>query len=322
MVLTIIALAVGFLLLILGAEWLVRGSSNIAQRFHIPEMLIGLTIVAIGTSMPELMITISSAQKGATDLIIGNAIGSNICNLLLILGVTAVLRPIEIDKDARRIHLPVAFISTIAILMMGIGLLGSQEDTINREDGKNLVMLYGVYFLYPILIELKDIVVSIREERKKKSLEKKKSLSVSVLFIVLGAILLKIGGDLVVDNASKIAAIYGISEQVIGLTIVAIGTALPELITSVIASVKAESGLAVGNLLGSCILNSFLILGTGAIITPLAFSIDFVGNLILLAFTIVLIQIFCHTGKKNVITRYNAGILLVMYVVYMISLFK
>lgn len=272
--------------------------------------------------MPELMITISSAQKGATDLIIGNAIGSNICNLLLILGVTAVLRPIEIDKDVKRVHLPVALISTIAILMMGIGLLGSQEDIINREDGKNLVMLYGIYFLYPILIELKDIIVSIREERKKQQTEKKKSMLLSILYIIVGVVLLKFGGDLVVDNASKIATIYGISEQVIGLTIVAIGTALPELITSVIASVKAEQGLAVGNLLGSCILNSFLILGTGAIITPLAFSIEFVGNLILLAFTIILIQIFCHTGKKNVITRYNAGILLTMYAIYMISLFQ
>lgn len=272
--------------------------------------------------MPELMITISSAQKGATDLIIGNAIGSNICNLLLIMGVTAALRPIEIDKDVRRVHLPVAFFSTIAVLLMGIGVLGSQEDVINREDGKNLVMLYGVYFLYPILIELKDIIVSIREERKKKGEEKHKSMLLSIVYIFLGIMLLKFGGDLVVDKASEIATIYGISEQVIGLTIVAIGTALPELITSVIASAKAEQGLAVGNLLGSCILNSFLILGTGAIITPLEFSIDFVGNLILLAGTIVLILLFCYTGKKNTITRYNAGILLTMYVLYMISLFK
>lgn len=272
--------------------------------------------------MPELMITISSAKKGATDLIIGNAIGSNICNLLLILGVTAVLRPIDIDKDIKRIHLPVAFISTIAILMMGIGILGSQEDVINREDGKNLVMLYGIYFLYPILIELKDIIVSIREERKKKGKEKKKNILLAMVYIIIGVVLLKFGGDLVVDNASKIAVIYGISEQVIGLTIVAIGTALPELITSVIASVKAEQGLAVGNLLGSCILNSFLILGTGAMITPLAFSIEFVGNLILLAFTIILILLFCYVGKKNTITRYNAGILIIMYVLYMISLFK
>ena len=224
--------------------------------------------------MPELVITISSAGKGATDLIIGNAIGSNICNLLLILGVTAILRTIEIDKETRRIHLPVALISNITILFMGLGFLGSKSNVISREDGRILIILYSLYFLYPI----------------------------------------------VVDEASKIAAIYGISERVIGLTIVAIGTALPELITSIIASVKGEQGLALGNLIGSCILNSFLILGVGAIITPLIFTMEFVKSLILLIASIVLIMMFSYIGKRNTITRYNAGILLIIYVIYMFNL--
>lgn len=321
MVLTIIIMIIGFLLLVLGADMLVKGSSNIAKRFHIPEMLIGLTIVALGTSMPELVITISSAQKGATDLIIGNAIGSNICNLLLILGVTAILRTIEIDKDTRRVHLPVALISNLIILGMGLGLLGSKPDIITRDDGKILVLLYGIYFLYPILVELKDIVISIKKERKNKT-GKKSSFILSILAIVIGAVLLKYGGDIVVDGASKIATIYGISERVIGLTIVAIGTALPELITSVIASVKDEQGLAVGNLIGSCILNSFLILGTGAIITPLSFSVEFIRNIVLLLVSILLIMIFCHVGKKNTITRYDAGVLLIIYVIYMMNLLR
>ena len=157
MLLTISWIIVGFILLIFGADLLVRGSSNIAKRFHIPEMLIGLTIVALGTSMPELMKTITSAQKGATDLILGNAIGSNLCNLLLILGVTAMLRPIELDKDVKTIHLPVAYISTIAILVMGLGLFGSDPGTINKQDGRILIILYFIYFLYPIIIEVKDI---------------------------------------------------------------------------------------------------------------------------------------------------------------------
>ena len=163
--------------------------------------------------MPELVITISSAGKGATDLIIGNAIGSNICNLLLILGVTAMLRTIEIDKDTRRVHLPVALLSNIAILFMGLGFLGSKSNVISREDGRILIIFYSLYFLYPILVELKDIIISIKEERKNKT-EKRSSFILSILTIIIGAILLKYGGDIVVEEASKIAAIYGISERV------------------------------------------------------------------------------------------------------------
>lgn len=317
---TIALIIIGFLLLVFGADLLVRGSSNIAKRFNIPEMLIGLTIVAIGTSMPELMITITSASKGATDLIIGNAIGSNLCNLLLILGITAMLRPIELDKDVKTVHLPVAYVSTLAILAMGLGMWGSDRGIINKTDGKILVVLYFIYFLYPIILEIIDIWKSGRLG-KNDSQEKKNNVLISILFIIIGAVLLKFGGDLVVDEATELALIFGLSEGVIGLTIVAIGTALPEMITSVIAVIKAEGGLAVGNLVGSCILNSFLILGTGAIITPLPFSSEFNGNLILLAASILYIWICCFIGKKNTITRYKASILLLAYIYYMWNLF-
>ena len=321
MILTIIFMIIGFLLLVLGADLLVRGSSNIAQRFHIPEMLIGLTIVAVGTSMPELMITISSAQKGSTDLILGNAIGSNIFNLLLILGITATLRPVVIDKDTKRVHLPVALISSLTILFIGLKTLNSGNGFITRKEGLILVIVYGIYFLYPILIELKDIILSITDEKKK---HKKPTTSVvlSLIHIIIGVVLLKYGGDLVVDEATEIANIYGISERIIGLTIVAIGTALPELITSIIATIKAEQDLAVGNLLGSCIINSFLILGTGAMITPLPFSIENVYDLVILSDVIGLIMLFYFIGKKNTITRYKAGMLLVLYVFYMMYILK
>lgn len=321
MLITILLIIIGFLLLIVGADLLVRGSSNIAKRFHIPEMIIGLTIVALGTSMPELMITISSANKGATDLIIGNAIGSNLCNLLFILGMTAMLRPIKLEKDVKIIHLPVAYISTLAILSMGLGLWGSDKGVINRKDGNILVILYFIYFLYPIFIEIKDILKTGKEN--KRNHEKPKiNILLSLVFIMIGVVLLKFGGDIVVDEASELALLFGLSERVIGLTIVAIGTALPEMVTSVIAVIKEEGGLAVGNLVGSCILNSFLILGTGAIITPLAFSNEFNANLILLAISIIYIWISCFIGKKDTITRYKAGVLLAMFVYYMWSLFR
>jgi len=314
----ILLIIVGFALLMMGADLLVKGSSNIAKRFHIPEMIIGVTIVALGTSMPELMITISSANKGASDLIIGNAIGSNLCNLLLILGLTAVLRPVKLERDVKILHLPVAYISTLAIFAMGSGLFGSKLGIIDSRDGKILVGLYFLYFLYPIFIEIKDIW----KNRKERMNETHIKVLPSLIYIIMGAILLKIGGDITVDEASVLAEIFGISQRIIGLTIIAIGTALPELITSIIAVVKDDEGLAVGNLIGSCILNSFLILGTGAIITPLTFSIEFVENIILLLITILFIWISCLVGKKDTITRYKAGVLLIMYVIYMVQLFK
>ena len=309
---------IGFFLLVLGADLLVKGSSNIAKKFHIPEMLIGLTIVALGTSMPELIITISSTQQNATDLIIGNAIGSNLCNLLLIMGLVAILRPIKIDKETKLIHLPVSLLSTIAVL--GVGILGSPASMISKGDGIFLVILYFLYFLYPIIVELKDIITSIKENKKKHV--KTKNILSSILFVILGVVSLKYGGDLVVNEAIGIAIKYGISERVLGLTIVAIGTALPELITSIIAVIKKEDNLAVGNLIGSCILNSFLILGTGAIIQPLSFSTEFINNLILLAFTTMLILGYCFIGKKDTITRPKALILLIIFSGYIINLFR
>lgn len=320
MLISISLIVVGFFLLIFGADLLVRGSSNIAKRFHIPEMMIGLTIVAIGTSMPELFITISSAQKEATDLIIGNAIGSNLCNLLLILGIAASLRPIKLEADVKIVHLPVAYLSTVAILALGLGMWGSENGVINRSDGKLLIIVYLIYFMYPIITEIIDIWKTDEEEKLKHE-KPKISVLLSLVFIIIGAILLKYGGDLVVDEATELATIFGISERVIGLTIVAIGTALPELITSVIAVVKEEGGLAVGNLVGSCILNSFLIVGVGAVITPLEFSREFIASLVLLAAVILYIWISCFCGKKDTITRYKAGVLLITYVIYMWRLF-
>lgn len=317
---TILLIVLGFALLISGADVLVRGSSNLAKRFHIPEMIIGLTIVALGTSMPELMITITSAGKGATDLIIGNAIGSNLCNLLLILGITAILRPIKLEDEVKIVHLPVAYVSTLAILAMGLGLFGSERGVINKEDGRILIILYFIYFFYPIFIEITDVLKNGRKN-KEGSDGHKISVILSLLYIVVGVVLLKFGGDLVVEEASELALIFGLSERVIGLTIVAIGTALPELITAVIAVAKEEGGLAIGNLVGSCILNSFLILGTGALITPLSFSSGFNENLMLLAGAILFIWISCFVGKKNTITRYKAGVLLAMFVFYMWRLF-
>ena len=315
----IIMIVLGFGLLVVGADFLVKGASNIAKKFHIPEMLIGLTIVALGTSMPELIITINSATSGANDLIIGNAIGSNLCNLLLILGLMCVIRPVEIDKEAVKVHIPMAFISAVTILCLSLGIF-STPNVIDRRDGIILTIMFVLYFSYPIFAEIKDVKKAYKENLKSDKFKDIK-ISLSILFIVLGIVLLKYGGDFVVDYATNIAMELNVPESVIGLTIIAIGTAIPELVTSIVAVIKKDTDLAVGNLVGSCVLNLFLILGVGAIITPLNFSQDFNNNLIYLIISTFVIWCFNFVGKKHILTREKGVILLLMFGFYIVRLF-
>lgn len=320
MFINILMVILGFVLLVIGADLLVRGASNIATKFRIPEMLIGLTIVALGTSAPELIITITSAQAGATDLIIGNAIGSNLCNILFILGLMALIRPLVIDNEAKKIHIPIALFAAIVILIMELSSLSSSSAFIDRIDGILLLILFAVYFTYPIFTEIKDIAKSYKEDKISEN-SKKINVFLSIIFIVIGVVLLKYGGDFVVDNAALIAEHFNISERVIGLTIVAIGTAMPELITSIIAVIRKDTDLAVGNLVGSCVLNLFLILGVGAVITPLEFSSKFNQNLILLCISTFILWMFNFIGKKNTITRFKGFVLLLIFSLYMVGLF-
>lgn len=316
---SIFMIVLGFGLLVLGADFLVRGSSNIAKKFHIPEMLIGLTIVALGTSAPELIITISSATSGANDLILGNAIGSNLCNSLLILGLMCVIRPIEIEKEAVKIHIPMAFISAVIILCLSLGIF-STPNLLDRYDGIILIILFILYFSYPIFTEIKDIKKAYKENINSNKFKGIK-ISLSILFVILGIVLLKYGGDFVVNYATNIAMELNVSESVIGLTIIAIGTAMPELVTSIVAVIKKDTDLAVGNLVGSCVLNLFLILGVGAIITPLNFSQDFNNNLIYLIISTFVIWCFNFVGKKHILTRWKGLILLLMFSFYIVKLF-
>lgn len=320
MFLYVLMIILGLILLVIGAEFLIRGASNIAIRFKIPELLIGLTIVALGTSAPELIITITSAQAGHTDLIIGNAIGSNFCNLLLILGLTALIYPVKINKETKTIHIPMAILSALVLLLMEVSNLISETSFLDRTDGIILVIFFSIYFLYQIFLEIKDIIQAYKENKSQKN-GKQKNMFISILLIALGVVLLKYGGDFVVDNATSIARALNISERVIGLTIVAIGTAMPELVTSIIAAFKKDTDLAVGNLVGSCVLNIFLILGVGAIITPLEFSTEFRQNVILLAFATFILWLLNFVGKKNTITRPKGLLLLCIFSIYIVKLF-
>lgn len=318
MFLDIILITIGFILLILGANVLIKGAGNIAKKFSIPEILIGLSIVAIGTSLPELIITITSASKGTSDLIIGNAIGSNICNLLLILGTVSIIKPIKVDKEARKIHIPVLLIVTLIIFLTATGVIGITQNEIDTSTGIIFLIMFIAYFIYPIIKEINNIKKHFKENKDKKNI----NLILSFLYIVIGIIFLKYGGDYVVNNSISIAKIWGVNEEIIGLTIVAFGTSLPELVTSVVAIIKGDEDLAIGNLIGSCIFNLLLILGVGAIITPLQFSYQSNQNLALLAVVTLLIWIFNFVGKKNYITRTKGIILFLVFIGYTINLFK
>lgn len=325
MLLNILLIIVGFVLLVVGANFLVKGASNIALKFHIPEILIGLTIVAIGTSAPELIVTITSSINGNNNLIIGNAIGSNFCNLLLILGLMAVIRPIRIDDDVKKFHLPVAVICVIVVFICCLNLFNQTPLLINRIEGLIIFILFMIYLIYPIYLEINDIIQSYRESKRnaKKNGKKDKTpnIFVSLLSLIFGIILLKYGSDFVVDYSVKIAEFFNLSEGVIGSTIVAIGTASPELVTSIIAIIKKDTDLAIGNLVGSCVLNLFLTLGIAAMISPLSFSMDFLYNLALLMFSTALVWLFNYIGKKNTITRFKGVILLAVFAFYMYTLF-
>ena len=317
----IIMIIIGFVLLVIGADLLIKGASNVAKKFKISETLIGLTIVALGTSAPELIITMTSASQGATDLIIGNAVGSNLCNLLLILGIMSVIRPVKLEKEIVKLHLPISLLSAIVILVMELtSVLTSQKTILDRLDGIILITLFAIYFSYPIFSEIKDIIHT-NKENKKTNNKDNINIFLSIVYIIIGVVLLKYGGDFVVDNATNIAQEFHFPERVIGLTIVAIGTAMPEFVTSIVAVIKKDTSIAVGNLVGSCVLNLLLILGVGAIITPLSFSEEFNNNIIWLIISTVVIWLLNFVGKRDTITRFKGLVLLAMFSFYVIELF-
>ena len=321
MLVYITMIIIGFVLLVIGADLLIKGASNVAKRFKISETLIGLTIVALGTSAPELIITITSASQGATDLIIGNAVGSNLCNILLILGIMSIIRPVELEKEIIKLHLPISLFVAIIILGMELStVLMSQRMILDRLDGMILITLFAIYFSYPVFSEIKNII-NTNKESKKSSDKENINVFLSIFYIIIGVVLLKYGGDFVVDNATNIAQEFHLPERVIGLTIIAIGTAMPEFVTSIVAVIKKDTSLAVGNLVGSCVLNLLLILGIGAIITPLNFSEEFNNNIIWLIISTIIIWLLNFVGKKDTITKSKGLILLAMFSIYFIELF-
>ncbi len=315
MALSIVLIIVGFVFLIKGADFLVEGASNIAKRFHIPEIIIGLTIISIGTSMPELFVSITSALEGYPDMALGNIIGSNIANLFLILGVSSIIQSIRFQRETRLIEIPLCLIITIIFMVMCN--LGKD---ITRLEGIILIVLFLLFIGYTILMAFKG--EEFDKEGESQTQDEPLSHPLKDLFsIFLGVLALKIGGDFVVENSVKVAEIIGLSEKIISVTILAVGTSLPELVTSVSAAMKGKSDIAIGNIIGSCIFNMLLIIGVSATIHPITYNMSYNKDLAILIVGTLILALFPAIPPKNEMSRMNGIIYFCLYCGYMMSLF-
>ena len=314
MIIEIVLILIGFLMLIKGADILVDGSSAIAKKLRISEIIIGLTIVSIGTSMPELFVSTSSALQGLSDISIGNVVGSNICNLLLILGLSSIIHPVKFQKETIKIENPMSIILTLIFFV----ICNINQD-VSRIEGCILIALFIGFLLYTIIMAKKskdEVILQLALEETKKI-----SVFKNILLIILGVAVLKVGGDLVVENAKLVATALNVSEKIIGLTIVAIGTSLPELVTSVTAAVKGDSDIAIGNIIGSNIFNMLLIVGLSAVIHPITYNITYNFQMMILFIAMILMLIFPFIKPKEVMSRWNGTTFVILYIFYTIILF-
>lgn len=307
-VIQLVLLAAGFVLLVKGADWFVEGAGRLAEKFGIPQLVIGLTIVAMGTSLPEAAVSVSAALKGSAEITIGNIVGSNILNVLLILGVTSVIMPIAVQKSTVRYEIP--FVIAISALLMGIGIT---DQVVGRADGVILWGLMICYLLY-LLHMTKNEAGMHEEEEDQKEMPVWKML----FFILAGGVMIVVGSDVAVDAATELARIFGMSERLIGLTIVAFGTSLPELVTSATAAVKGKADIAVGNIVGSNIFNILFVVGTSALITPVTYVSDFLVDSVACIAAAALLWVL--VWRKHRLGRLGGVCLLAGYAVYFVYL--
>lgn len=307
----IVLLATGFVLLIKGANWFVEGASAIADKFGLPQIVIGLTIVAFGTSTPEAAVSIGAALKGNAGLTIGNVIGSNIMNILLILGITAILTPLAIQKYTFRCEIPFVLVITGILLVMGV------DDVVMQFEGVILCGLMLVFLIYLIIMSKKGLITVEGTDEEDEG-DRKSSIWIMLFSTAAGMAMIVYGSDIVVDNATLIATNFGISDRIIGLTVIAFGTSLPELVTSVIAGLKGKADIAIGNIVGSNIFNILFVLGSAALITDISFAPQFISDTIISMLVTVMLWVFILISKK--LKRYAGIIMLAGFVVYFVNL--
>lgn len=314
----IVLLVAGFVLLIKGADFFVDGSSSIAKRLKIPSIVIGLTIVAMGTSFPELSVSLSAAVGGSNGIAISNVIGSNLFNFVVVLGACACFCPVPVDRGVMKKEFPFSMLISVLLTLMFLDSVNpfakkAEEGigTLSRVDGVILLILFVVFLVVTVKAAMKN-----RSQQKEEIEEKIKSIPVSILYILGGIVAIKYGGDFVVNSAQAIALNVGMSETLVGLTIVAVGTSLPELVTSLVAARKGETNLAVGNVLGSNIFNVLFILGISCTICPIAVGVQSLVDIIMLIVLSMITYAFSHS--KGEINRKEGITMLIMYVIYMV----
>lgn len=304
-------LVIGFVLLVKGADWFVEGASRLAEKFGIPQLVIGLTIVALGTSLPEAAVSVSAALKGSAEITIGNIVGSNIMNVLMILGITSVITPIAVQSSTVKYEIP--FVIVVSVLLTGIGLT---DHVVGRTDGVILWVLMICYLLYLLRM------TKAGEDMPGEETESGGRMSVwkMLLLILVGGVMIVTGSDVAVDAATELARIFGMSERLIGLTIVAFGTSLPELVTSATAAIKGKADIAVGNIVGSNIFNILFVVGTSALITPVVYAADFMVDSIVCIASAVLLWVLVF--KKHRLGRAGGACMLAGYAAYFVYLLR
>ncbi len=307
-VIQIILLIVGFAMLIKGADWFVEGASGIATKLGIPQLVIGLTIVAMGTSAPEAAVSITAALKETADIAIGNVVGSNILNIFIILGLTAVITSVAIQKSTLKIEMPFMILVTLILVIMG--MLGG---SVSRLEGAILWILFLAYLAYLFVLAKKG-----KQEKEEEHNKANAGTVKLLLLLIVGGVIIVLGSNVTVNSATYIAQAIGISERVIGLTIVALGTSLPELVTSVTAAKKGNADIAIGNIVGSNIFNILFVIGTSALITPVTYQTNFLidGIIAIVSGIILLISVL----KKRELNRKWGIVFLICYVGYFIYL--
>ncbi|TXK37084.1 calcium/sodium antiporter [Pontibacter qinzhouensis] len=315
--LTYILFIAGFVLLIIGADILVTGSTSLAKRYNISDMVVGLTIVSFGTSLPELIINIIASMSGNSELAIGNIFGSNVANLLLILGIAALICTLPIKRNTVLTEIPFSLIATLLVGFLANAVLfeGDKYLHISRTDGGILLFFFVLFMAY-----IYNIAKTNNDPEPEEDTGPVMSMGKSMLYILLGVVGLFFGGQWVVNGAVQIAGILGMSESLVGLTVVAVGTSLPELVTSAMAAYRRNIDIAVGNVIGSNIFNLLWILGISAIINPLPFDVVSNTDIVMMIFASTLLIVAIPVGKKNAIDRWNGILFLLVYVVYVIFL--
>lgn len=312
----VFVLIIGFILLVKGADFFVEGASSVAKMLKVPSLIIGMTIVAMGTSLPETSVSIAASMNNQNTLAVSNVVGSNIFNLMVVLGVCAVIAELKVSKDVLKRDYP--FSVLCAILLLVAGVIGM---TLGRMDGIIFLVIFAVFIFYLIKSALdarKRGEISEKEREMNEEMEEMKDLPVwkCILYIVGGAIAIKYGGDWVVDSASVIATSFGISATLVGLTICSVGTSLPELVTSIVAARKNELDMAVGNVVGSNVFNILMVLGIAATVSPIAFLTENIIDIVVLLVFSLITWVLCVTQKK--LSKKEGILMLVLYTIYLV----